>query len=55
MFPTAKQMKSWTGTTESSPFNRKSISINIYCIKGLTTKQTECEYSKCTNKEVVGS
>ena len=39
----------------SSPFNSKSLSINIFCEKGLTAKQAEYVYSKCKNEIVIGS
>ena len=54
MFPTVKPIKDGSGI-KSSPFNSKSLSINISCKKGLTRKEAECVYSKCKNEEVIGS
>ena len=54
MLPAVKPIKGWN-YTKSSPFNRKSLSVNIYCKKGLTAKQTEQVYTICKNVEIIGS
>ena len=51
MFHTFKPIKGKT-YTESSPFNSKSLSVNISCKNGLTTKQAEYVYSKCKHEEI---
>ena len=49
-----KSIKGLTGT-KSSPFNIKSLPVNISCKKGLAVKQAEYVYFKCQKEEVISN